>query len=131
MVSAGGVQSANGPGAFYSGGMIYDDNSDMLFLTGLHYNKDLDSGMEVTGSSLDSESNCFLASVDMAPDSDPDRPVDSFTNWMSWGNSDVMETCSSIALHPHSNQVVVVGSTAPGGFVPNTPSDVLLSGLVA
>ncbi|KAL3919129.1 MAG: hypothetical protein SGILL_003910 [Bacillariaceae sp.] len=87
--------------------------------------------MEVTGSSLDSESNCFLASVDMAQDSDPDRPVDSFTNWMSWGNSDVMETCSSIALHPHSNQVVVVGSTAPGGFVPNTPSDVLLSGLVA
>ncbi|KAL3905200.1 MAG: hypothetical protein SGARI_004573 [Bacillariaceae sp.] len=131
MVKAGGVQTDQGPGSFYAGGMIYDDNADMIYLTGLHYNKDLLQGMEVTGSSLDSESNCFLARVDMAPDENPDRPFDSFTNWISWGSPDVLETCSSIALHPHSNQLVVVGSAAPGGLISTAPSDVPLSGMVA
>jgi hypothetical protein len=131
MVSAGGVQTDKGPGAFYPGGMIYDDDLDMLYLAGLHYNIDLVDGMQMTGSSLDSESNCFLASVDLSPDGNVDRPFDSFTNWISWGEPDVLETCSSITLHPHSNQLVVVGSTAPNGFIPNTPSDVPLSGMIA
>ncbi|KAL3910423.1 MAG: hypothetical protein SGILL_007695, partial [Bacillariaceae sp.] len=37
----------------------------------------------------------------------------------------------SFALHPHSNQLVVVGSAAPGGLISTAPSDVPLSGMVA
>jgi hypothetical protein len=125
--SAGGVQTSQGPGSFYSGGMVYDRTGNTLYMTGLHYNKDLD-GTEMTGSSADSQSNCFLASIELS-DEEFDASFEDFTDWMSWGNPDVMETCSSLTLH-NPSQLVVVGSTSPEGFVSKADPTVLLSGMV-
>jgi hypothetical protein len=107
--------------------MMYDRSGNILYMTGSHYNTDFD-GSDLTGSSVDSQSNCFLASIDLS-EAKYGETFEHFNNWVSWGNPDALETCSSITMH-NPSQLVVVGSTAPGGFLPNTDSSILLSGMV-
>ncbi|KAG7349204.1 hypothetical protein IV203_011801 [Nitzschia inconspicua] len=128
MSSAGGVQTSQGPGSFYSGGMVYDRAGNVLYMTGLHYNRAIDDE-DMTGNSIDSESNCFLASIEMS-DAGQGETFAHFDKWVSWGNPDVLETCSSMTMH-NPSQLVVVGSTAPEGFFPNADPAVLLSGIVS
>lgn len=130
MVSAGGVQTDYGPGAFHSGGMVFDHTGNTLYMTGLHYNTDLGAdSTKMTGDEVDSESNCFLASISL-DDVYLGEAYNAFDTWTSWGTPGVMETCSSMTMH-NPSQLVVVGSISPGGMLQQADPSVPLSGMVS
>jgi len=121
-VRADGFQSVKSPGAFHTGAMFYDSTSDRLYLTGMHYN------MANSMQSLDSASNCFLASIDM----NDQQGLGQLDMWQSYGQPDVLETCSTVTmLGGNTNLLVMVGSTEPGGFLPGVDSSIPLSGMAA
>jgi hypothetical protein len=127
VVDASGVQSDKSAGAFHTGGMVYDPNANMLYMTGLHYNSDLDDDIGgMSGSTKSDKSNCFVASIDLASE----KGLTKFEDWESYGSPSAIETCSTLVLHKNRD-LVVIGNSEPGGFVSGVDSSIPLSGMIA
>uniref|UniRef100_A0A7S4ARS5 Uncharacterized protein n=1 Tax=Pseudo-nitzschia australis TaxID=44445 RepID=A0A7S4ARS5_9STRA len=134
MVSAagvnGGFQSGPSPGPFYSGGMSYRGGADVVWLTGSHYNTDLnphDGSVNdlMTGSALDDASSCYIAKLDLAKEQG--ETFHSLDDWKSYGNPGKIETCSSVTATSMSD-AFIVGSVGEGGlFSDGYPMQGLLS----
>jgi len=120
----GGFQSGPSPGSVYAGGLHYDADEDTVYLTGSHYNigfqpHDGTANDLMQGTELDGSSSCFVAKLDVSDNDEMEAAdLESFhtlTNWKSYGDPGVMETCAAITTDDH-NQAFVVGSVAKGGF---------------
>jgi len=120
----GGFQSGPSPGAVYAGGLHYDANEDTVYLTGSHYNIDFTphdgtANDLMQGTELDGASSCFVAKLDVSDNDEMEAAdLESFhtlSNWKSYGDPGVMETCAAITTDK-KNQAFVVGSVAKGGF---------------
>jgi len=139
----GGFQSGPSPGSMYAGGMHYDSKLDTVYMTGSHYNIDFishdgTSNDLMQGTELDGSSSCFVGklenvssgsspkksnndddSLDFDNDEDTntnnDKSFHTLSDWKSYGDPGVMETCSAITTDKN-NQAFVVGSVAKGGF---------------
>ena len=113
-VEAGGIQSGPSSGAMYAGGMFLDKGDDTLYVTGIHYNNDIQSNSndkQFAGTSPSTESSsCFVASMRL-------KPVDNYSSfefggigdWRTSVNDVDQESCMALALHKPS-QIVVVGT---------------------
>jgi len=113
-VEAGGIQSGPSSGAMYAGGMFLDKGDDTLYVTGIHYNNDLQSSSnnkQFAGTSPSTESSsCFVASMRL-------EPVDNYSSfefggigdWRTSVNDVDQESCMALALHKPS-QIVVIGT---------------------
>mmetsp|Transcript_10805 Transcript_10805/g.11934 ORF Transcript_10805/g.11934 Transcript_10805/m.11934 type:complete len:849 (-) Transcript_10805:351-2897(-) len=135
----GGFQSGPSPGAVYAGGLHYDANEDTVYLTGSHYNIDFTphdgtANDLMQGTELDGASSCFVAKLDVSDNDEMEAAdLESFhtlTNWKSYGDPGVMETCAAITTDDDHNQAFVVGSVAKGGFF-HKVKDHKLAGLTA
>jgi len=123
----GGFQSGPSPGAMYAGGLHYDTSWDTIYMTGAHYNADFTdhdgtANDLMVGTELDEASSCYVGMLDMSLNNeagtntgDNDETFHTLTNWKSYGDPDVMETCSAITTDRNKN-AYVVGSVAKGGF---------------
>jgi hypothetical protein len=117
----GGFQSGPSPGAMYAGGLKYDSKWDTLYMTGSHYNvdfKDHDGTANdlMVGTELDVESSCYVGMLDMnliGPTSGD--TFHTLTNWRSYGDPGVMETCSAVTTDENKH-AFIVGSVAKNGF---------------
>jgi len=128
----GGFQSGPSPGSFYAGGMTYDLAKNAVYMTGSHYNVDLHDHDGSTndlmqGTGLDSASNCFVSKLDMSQIANSDS-FNSLTDWSSYGNPGVTETCTTIATG--EGHTFVVGSAEKGGFL-HDDNDYPLLGVTA
>jgi len=127
----GGYQSGPSPGAFYSGGLEYIPSKNRAFVTGSHYNQGLlphDGSQNdlMQGTTVDIASSCYLAKIDFDEVSSGDT-FHSLSDWVSYGNTGKIETCSAVASTAGSD-VYVVGSTAQDGlFSDGYPMQGLLS----
>lgn len=115
----GGFQSGPSPGSFYAGGMTYDLATNTVYTTGSHYNIDLHDHDGSTndlmqGTGLDIASNCFVSKLDMSRIANSDS-FNSLTDWSSYGNPGVTETCTTVATG--EGQTFVVGSAEKGGLL--------------
>eukprot|EP00536_Pseudo-nitzschia_multiseries_P008798 jgi/Psemu1/306026/fgenesh1_kg.230_\ len=125
----GGFQSGPSPGPFYSGGMSYRGGSDTIWMTGSHYNTNLnphDGTVNdlMQGTELDGASSCYVAKLDLSLQQDTFHSLD---DWKSFGNPGKIETCSSITATSQSD-TFVVGSVGEGGlFSDGLPMEGLLS----
>jgi len=127
----GGYQSGPSPGAFYSGGMQYIHSKNRAFLTGSHYNEGLlphdgSNNDLMQGTTVDIASSCYLAKVDFDEVASGDT-FHTLSDWVSYGNTGKIETCSAVASTAGSD-VYVVGSTGQDGlFSDGYPMQGLLS----
>lgn len=123
IVQAGGIQSGPSSGAMFAGGMYLDKGDDTLYVTGIHYNDDIDSNSAdkvFVGSAPDTDSSsCFVASMRLEYDGDTSSyAIDGIADWRSFVNDVRQESCTTLALHRPSH-IVVIGtketdsSTAP------------------
>eukprot|EP00751_Fragilariopsis_kerguelensis_P011437 CAMPEP_0170773322 /NCGR_PEP_ID=MMETSP0733-20121128/9311_1 /TAXON_ID=186038 /ORGANISM="Fragilariopsis kerguelensis, Strain L26-C5" /LENGTH=111 /DNA_ID=CAMNT_0011115701 /DNA_START=194 /DNA_END=527 /DNA_ORIENTATION=+ len=68
------------------------------------------------GTELDGASSCFVAKLDVSDNDEMEAAdLESFhtlTNWKSYGDPGVMETCAAITTDDDHNQAFVVGSVA-------------------
>lgn len=125
----GGFQSGPSPGPFYAGGMSYRGGSDTIWMTGSHYNTNLnphDGTVNdlMQGTELDGASSCYVAKLDLSLQQDTFHSLD---DWKSFGNPGKIETCSSITATSQSD-TFVVGSVGEGGlFSDGLPMEGLLS----
>mmetsp|Transcript_9971 Transcript_9971/g.11375 ORF Transcript_9971/g.11375 Transcript_9971/m.11375 type:complete len:855 (+) Transcript_9971:261-2825(+) len=135
----GGFQSGPSPGAVYAGGLHYEADEDTVYLTGSHYNIDFTphdgtANDLMQGTELDGASSCFVAKLDVSDNDEMEAAdLESFhtlTNWKSYGDPGVMETCAAITTDDDHNQAFVVGSVAKGGFF-HKVKDHKLAGLTA
>jgi hypothetical protein len=94
-----GVQSGPSAGALFSGGMILDPVEEMVYMTGITYDMNFDGNVEATR-----QAQCFIASASL-----DDGEVWDWENSNTYGDSDYLEACNTIALHRIS-ELVVVGS---------------------
>lgn len=125
----GGFQSGPSPGSFYSGGMSYREGSNVVWLTGSHYNKNLNphdgsSNDLMQGTETDTASSCYVAKLDLEKEQGTFHSLD---DWKSYGNAGKIETCSSITASSMSD-AYIVGSVGEGGlFSDGYPMQGLLS----
>jgi len=111
-----GLQSGPHSGSTFAGGMVYNADEDSVYLTGITYDD------------LNSQSpNCIVTKL----------PLEEGTNeeWSKatdkvFGNSDVIESCSSIALHRYG-EVVTVGNGDTGSSLPSGSNAAIQGGLNA
>jgi len=111
-----GIQSGPHSGSTFAGGMVYNADEDSVYLTGITYDD------------LNSQSpNCIVTKL----------PLEEGTNeeWSKatdkvFGNSDVIESCSSIALHRYG-EVVTVGNGDTGSSLPSGSNAAIQGGLNA
>lgn len=129
----GGFQSGPSKGPFYSGGMTFIPNLNEAFLTGSHYNTeieqhDMTKNDQLQGTEIDDASSCYLAKVDFDNETKANsQAYNSLTDWISYGNPGSIETCSAVTATKGSD-VYVVGSVAEGGlFSDGYPMQGLLS----
>lgn len=129
----GGFQSGPSKGPFYSGGMTLIPQLNRAFLTGSHYNTDIEQhdmtkDDQFEGTEIDTASSCYLAKVDFDNETDEStQAYNSLTDWISYGNAGKIETCTAVTATKMSD-VFVVGSVADGGlFSDGYPMQGLLS----
>jgi len=111
-----GIQSGPHPGSTFAGGMVYNADEDSVYLTGITYD---DSNSQ--------SPNCIVTKV----------PLEEGTNeeWSKatdkvFGSSDIIESCSSIALHRYG-EVVTVGNGDTGSSLPSGSNAAMQGGLDA
>jgi len=125
----GGFQSGPSPGSFYSGGMKYNSETNTVFMTGSHYNTDLNphdgsNNDLMQGTELDGASSCYVASLDFeklfSNTNDKLPTFHSLSSWESYGNPGAIETCSALDMkntdNSNKNNLYVVGSVGEGGM---------------
>lgn len=123
----GGFQSGPSLGALYAGGLHYEPESNIVYMTGSHYNTDLIAhdgtyNEQLEGTELDGQSSCYVTMLDLMNDDkgknkngDTDGlTFHTLTHWQSYGDPGVMETCSAITTN--ADKAFVVGSVEKGGF---------------
>jgi len=112
-VQASGLQSGPSSGAMYAGGMYFDKGDNTLYMTGIHYNDDIESDNDkvFTGNAPDTDSSsCFIASMRLNfDDSTSSYAFDGIGDWASKNNDVNQESCVTLALHKPS-QLVVIGT---------------------
>jgi len=96
-----GLQSGPLMGSIFAGGMVYNADEDAVYLTGISYGDTV---------SVSEDSSCMVTKI----------PLDGglVNDWTSsigksFGTSNVIETCNSVALH-RTAEIVAVGSADNG-----------------
>ncbi len=103
-IHAAGIQSGPSAANSYAGGMFYDANNNMVYITGQTYGDDFaESSTAYTGS------NCFVAAINMNAWDWDDAGV------LMGNNSTAISTCQSIGFLPPST-LLVGGNSEPGGL---------------
>jgi len=145
----GGFQSGPSLGAVYAGGLHYEPETEIVYMTGSHYNTDLiahdgNYNQAMTGTELDGESSCYVTRLDLSqsnalllPTTDSTKTetggeegktFHTLSHWQSYGDPGVMETCAAITTN--TERAFVVGSVEKGGFF-HKNSDYPVVGLAA
>lgn len=103
-------QTGPNNGAVYAAGLVSDDYTGLIYMTGITYDPSFGSNSQ---GSTTRTSNCFVASMTMDGMSE-DAPNDLVT--MVYGADDNnADTCRGIAVLS-AEQIVVVGNADPGGL---------------
>eukprot|EP00535_Pseudo-nitzschia_heimii_P013448 CAMPEP_0197196372 /NCGR_PEP_ID=MMETSP1423-20130617/32323_1 /TAXON_ID=476441 /ORGANISM="Pseudo-nitzschia heimii, Strain UNC1101" /LENGTH=1332 /DNA_ID=CAMNT_0042650171 /DNA_START=103 /DNA_END=4101 /DNA_ORIENTATION=+ len=106
-----GVQTGPSNGSVFAGGMVYDSGEDTAYLTGIAY--------EYAGESM---SSCMVTKIPL--ESTLFRGFYSATGKII-GKQDVLEVCSSVALHGYT-QFVSVGNADVGSSVLDREQEAML-----
>jgi hypothetical protein len=101
-----GVQSGPSAGPLFPGGMIYDPVEEMVYMTGITYDMDFDGNTEILP-----QASCFIASASL-----DDGEVWDWEDSKTYGDTDFLEACNTIALHRIS-ELVAVGSADQGSIL--------------
>lgn len=101
---AAGVQSGPSAANSYAGGMYYDANNNMIYVTGQTYGDEfVESATAYTGS------NCFVAAIDMDAWDWDDAGV------LMGSDSNAISACQSVAFLSPST-LLLGGNSEPGGL---------------
>eukprot|EP00531_Pseudo-nitzschia_arenysensis_P009071 CAMPEP_0116153894 /NCGR_PEP_ID=MMETSP0329-20121206/21488_1 /TAXON_ID=697910 /ORGANISM="Pseudo-nitzschia arenysensis, Strain B593" /LENGTH=1785 /DNA_ID=CAMNT_0003650833 /DNA_START=191 /DNA_END=5549 /DNA_ORIENTATION=- len=110
-VEAGGIQSGPSSGAMYAGGDVL--RYDTLYVTGIHYNDDIESNKiskTFSGTSSTESSSCFVASMRLEPvDNGSSFEFGGIGDWRNSVNDVDQESCMALAMRKPS-QIVVIGT---------------------
>ena len=109
----GVFQSGPNLGNTYAASIIYDNAENKLYLTGTTY-----------GTGADAQSSCFVATVSM-----DELDAEELSQMKTLGSSNILETCSNLALQKQSN-VVLIGNSERGGMYASDAISAEMSGFV-
>lgn len=97
-----GIQSGEGGGgSTFAGGMVYNAEENTVYLAGIAYDD------------TTSQPNCIIKKVPLENDGPPQQQQWIESASMTFGNSNTLESCSSVALHRYG-EVVTVGNADAG-----------------
>lgn len=103
-------QSGSNAGSLYAAGIIKDDDSGKIFVTGITYDLSIDASSGASSVPTDS-SSCFVAEL---TDDASSKTFDT-ENIVVYGSSNYDEACRAIAILSDT-QLVVVGNSDQGGL---------------
>ena len=107
----GVFQSGPNLGNTYAASILYDNAENKLYLTGITY-----------GTGADAQSSCFVATVSM-----DELDAEELSQMKTLGSSNILETCSNLALQKQSN-VVLIGNSERGGMYASDAISAEMSG---
>ena len=118
---AKGIQSGPNAGPMYSSSLAYDENQQLVFLTGITYDQEFQAGV---GATKTEQPMCFVSSLQLSTST-----FGSFKRGQTFGSPDKFETCTATTLVDSHSSLVVMGTSKEGGLYASSTSQLSAFGM--
>jgi hypothetical protein len=119
--NAKGIQSGPNAGSMHASSLIYDENDQQVYITGITYDSEFEAGVGVIISEMPS---CFVSKLFLES-----TEFDDFDVGEIYGDPDIFETCAASALVDKHSSLVVLGNSKPQGLFADPQANLSSFGL--